>query len=178
MIFQDPYASLNPRTRVGMAIAQGPIANGVPKQKALAHADDLLELVGLANTAGRLPHEFSGGQRQRISIAHALALEPDLIVADEAVSALDVSIQAQILELLEDLKQKLSLSLLFITHCLRAAAQICDHIIVMQHRRIVEQGPARDVFLSPQQAYTRQLLEAIPGRPEAAETAPRQRGSE
>lgn len=171
MIFQDPYASLNPRTRVGMAIAQGPIANGVSKQKALAQANDLLELVGLDNTADRFPHEFSGGQRQRIGIARALALEPELIVADEAVSALDVSIQAQILELLEDLKQKLSLSLLFITHDLRVAAQICDRIIVMQHGRIVEQGAARDVFLAPREAYTRQLLDAIPGRPEATETA-------
>ena len=164
MIFQDPYASLNPRTRVGMAIAQGPIANGVAKVKALAQANDLLDLVGLGGTADRFPHEFSGGQRQRIGIARALALNPDLIVADEAVSALDVSIQAQILELLEDLKQKLSLSLLFITHDLRVAAQICDRIIVMQNGRIVEQGPSRDVFLEPQQAYTRQLLDAIPGR--------------
>ncbi|MFC2992031.1 ABC transporter ATP-binding protein [Halomonas tibetensis] len=164
MIFQDPYASLNPRTRVGMAIAQGPIANGVPKAKALSQADDLLDLVGLGGTADRFPHEFSGGQRQRIGIARALALNPELIVADEAVSALDVSIQAQILELLEDLKQKLSLSLLFITHDLRVAAQICDRIIVMQNGRIVEQGSARDVFLAPQAAYTRQLLDAIPGR--------------
>ncbi|WP_404297143.1 ABC transporter ATP-binding protein [Halomonas sp.] len=164
MIFQDPYASLNPRTRVGMAIAQGPIANGVPKAKALSQADDLLDLVGLGGTADRFPHEFSGGQRQRIGIARALALNPELIVADEAVSALDVSIQAQILELLEDLKQKLSLSLLFITHDLRVAAQICDRIIVMQNGRIVEQGSAREVFLAPQAAYTRQLLDAIPGR--------------
>jgi peptide/nickel transport system ATP-binding protein len=164
MIFQDPYASLNPRHRVGYAIAQGPIANGVPKAKAMAQADDLLELVGLGGTADRFPHEFSGGQRQRIGIARALALNPELIVADEAVSALDVSIQAQVLELLEDLKQKLSLSLLFITHDLRVAAQICDRIIVMQHGRIVEQGPARDVFLAPQEAYTRELLDAIPGR--------------
>ncbi|MFB9147227.1 ABC transporter ATP-binding protein [Halomonas alkalicola] len=171
MIFQDPYASLNPRHRVGYAIAQGPLANGVPRAKAMAQADALLELVGLGGTADRFPHEFSGGQRQRIGIARALALEPELIVADEAVSALDVSIQAQILELLEELKQKLSLSLLFITHDLRVAAQICDRIIVMQHGRIVEQGPARDVFLAPQEAYTRQLLEAIPGRPEALETA-------
>ncbi|AXY43000.1 ABC transporter ATP-binding protein [Halomonas sp. JS92-SW72] len=171
MIFQDPYASLNPRHRVGYAIAQGPLANGVPRAKAMAQADELLELVGLGGTADRFPHEFSGGQRQRIGIARALALEPELIVADEAVSALDVSIQAQILELLEELKQKLSLSLLFITHDLRVAAQICDRIIVMQHGRIVEQGPARDVFLAPQEAYTRQLLEAIPGRPEALETA-------
>ena len=171
MIFQDPYASLNPRHRVGYAIAQGPLANGVPRAQAMAQAAELLDMVGLGGTADRFPHEFSGGQRQRIGIARALALEPELIVADEAVSALDVSIQAQILALLEELKQKLSLSLLFITHDLRVAAQICDRIIVMQHGRIVEQGLARDVFLSPQEAYTRQLLEAIPGRPEARETA-------
>ncbi|GGY06439.1 ABC transporter ATP-binding protein [Litchfieldella qijiaojingensis] len=165
MVFQDPYASLNPRTRVGMAIAQGPMANSVPREQALKQAEDLLELVGLgAKTAERFPHEFSGGQRQRIGIARALALNPELIVADEAVSALDVSIQAQILELLEDLKQKLSLSLLFITHDLRVAAQICDRIIVMQHGRIVEQGTAEEVFLSPREVYTRQLLDAIPGR--------------
>ncbi|MDI5920154.1 ABC transporter ATP-binding protein [Halomonas sp. LR5S13] len=172
MIFQDPYASLNPRTRVGMAIAQGPIANGVNRQQALKEAGDLLDLVGLgAASAERFPHEFSGGQRQRIGIARALALNPELIVADEAVSALDVSIQAQILELLEDLKQKLSLSLLFITHDLRVAAQICDHIIVMQHGRIVEHGTAEAVFLSPQEAYTRELLEAIPGRAQVLATA-------
>ncbi|PRY70672.1 ABC transporter ATP-binding protein [Halomonas ventosae] len=172
MIFQDPYASLNPRTRVGMAIAQGPIANGVDRQQALKEAGDLLDLVGLgAASAERFPHEFSGGQRQRIGIARALALNPELIVADEAVSALDVSIQAQILELLEDLKQKLSLSLLFITHDLRVAAQICDHIIVMQHGRIVEHGTAEAVFLSPQEAYTRELLEAIPGRAQVLATA-------
>ncbi|MDI5936429.1 ABC transporter ATP-binding protein [Halomonas kalidii] len=171
MIFQDPYASLNPRTRVGMAIAQGPIANGVPRQQALKEAGDLLDLVGLgAASAERFPHEFSGGQRQRIGIARALALNPELIVADEAVSALDVSIQAQILELLEDLKQKLSLSLLFITHDLRVAAQICDHIIVMQNGRIVEQGTAEAVFLSPQEVYTRELLEAIPGREQVLAT--------
>ncbi|MFY0988853.1 ABC transporter ATP-binding protein [Halomonas sp. C05BenzN] len=165
MIFQDPYASLNPRIRVGMAIAQGPIANGVPRRQALEEAGDLLDLVGLgAASAERFPHEFSGGQRQRIGIARALALNPELIVADEAVSALDVSIQAQILELLEDLKQKLSLSLLFITHDLRVAAQICDHIIVMQNGRIVEHGTAEAVFLSPREAYTRELLDAIPGR--------------
>ncbi|WP_043531858.1 ABC transporter ATP-binding protein [Litchfieldella xinjiangensis] len=169
MVFQDPYASLNPRTRVGLAIAQGPIANGVPRKEALQQAGDLLDLVGLgAASAERFPHEFSGGQRQRIGIARALALKPELIVADEAVSALDVSIQAQILELLEDLKQKLSLSLLFITHDLRVAAQVCDRIIVMQHGRIVEQGTAQEVFLSPQEAYTRELLDAIPGRAHVA----------
>ncbi|WNL43002.1 ABC transporter ATP-binding protein [Halomonas sp. PAMB 3264] len=165
MIFQDPYASLNPRTKVGMAIAQGPIANGTPKAKALAQAGELLDMVGLgASALDRFPHEFSGGQRQRIGIARALALNPELIVADEAVSALDVSIQAQVLELLEELKQRLSLSLLFITHDLRVAAQICDRIVVMQHGRIVEQGSAEQIFLHPREAYTRSLLEAIPGR--------------
>ncbi|MFQ3787283.1 ABC transporter ATP-binding protein [Halomonas sp. A29] len=172
MIFQDPYASLNPRHRVGYAIAQGPMANGVPRKKAMQQAEELLELVGLGAVAvDRFPHEFSGGQRQRIGIARALALNPELIVADEAVSALDVSIQAQVLELLEDLKQKLSLSLLFITHDLRVAAQICDTIIVMQYGRIVEQGTAQEVFLSPKQPYTRQLLDAIPGREHEAAMA-------
>lgn len=165
MIFQDPYASLNPRTRVGMAIAQGPMANGTPKDVALKQAGELLDLVGLgASAVERYPHEFSGGQRQRIGIARALALNPELIVADEAVSALDVSIQAQVLELLEELKQRLSLSLLFITHDLRVAAQICDRIVVMQHGRIVEQGSAEQIFLQPKEAYTQSLLDAIPGR--------------
>jgi peptide/nickel transport system ATP-binding protein len=171
MIFQDPYASLNPRTKVGMAIAQGPIANGTSKAEALKQAGELLDVVGLgASAVERYPHEFSGGQRQRIGIARALALNPELIVADEAVSALDVSIQAQVLELLEELKQRLSLSLLFITHDLRVAAQICDRIVVMQHGRIVEQGSAEQIFLAPQETYTQDLLKAIPGReaPEAA----------
>jgi len=165
MIFQDPYASLNPRTKVGMAIAQGPIANGTPKSAALKQAGELLDMVGLgASAVERFPHEFSGGQRQRIGIARALALNPELIVADEAVSALDVSIQAQVLELLEELKQRLSLSLLFITHDLRVAAQVCDRIVVMQHGRIVEQGSAEQIFLAPREAYTQDLLRAIPGR--------------
>jgi peptide/nickel transport system ATP-binding protein len=172
MIFQDPYASLNPRHRVGYAIAQGPMANGVPRKKAMQQAEELLDLVGLGAVAvDRYPHEFSGGQRQRIGIARALALNPELIVADEAVSALDVSIQAQVLELLEELKQKLSLSLLFITHDLRVAAQISDSIIVMQNGRIVEQGTAQEVFLKPREAYTRQLLDAIPGREHEAAMA-------
>ncbi|WP_110676049.1 ABC transporter ATP-binding protein [Salinicola sp. RZ23] len=168
MVFQDPYASLNPRIRVGMAIAQGPIANGVPKAEALAQARALLATVGLdGGAAERYPHEFSGGQRQRIGIARALALNPELIVADEAVSALDVSIQAQVLKLLDDLKRELDLSLLFITHDLRVAAQICDRLIVMQKGRIVEHGSAREIFTSPQHPYTRELLEAIPGRRDA-----------
>ncbi|WP_110650057.1 ABC transporter ATP-binding protein [Salinicola peritrichatus] len=165
MVFQDPYASLNPRIRVGMAIAQGPIANGVSKVKALEQARELLATVGLdASAAERYPHEFSGGQRQRIGIARALALDPQLIVADEAVSALDVSIQAQVLALLDRLKREFELSLLFITHDLRVAAQICDRLIVMQKGRIVEHGSATEIFLSPRHAYTRELLAAIPGR--------------
>ena len=172
MVFQDPYASLNPRIRVGMAIAQGPIANGVAKAEAMKQARELLATVGLdASAAERYPHEFSGGQRQRIGIARALALNPELIVADEAVSALDVSIQAQVLKLLDTLKKEFELSLLFITHDLRVAAQICDRLIVMQKGRIVEHGSATEIFLSPQHAYTRELLAAIPGRAHHAEPA-------
>lgn len=165
MIFQDPYASLNPRLVVGRIIADGPIAHGMPKDEALAKAAELLALVGLeASALKRYPHEFSGGQRQRIGIARALALEPRVIIADEAVSALDVSIQAQVLDLLADLKARLNLSLVFITHDLRVAATICDRIIVMQKGRIVEMGDTHDIFTRPKEAYTRLLLEAIPGR--------------
>jgi len=164
MVFQDPFASLNPRRKVGLSIADGPIARGVPRSKALADARALLELVGLdPKSADRLPHEFSGGQRQRIGIARALALEPDVIVADEAVSALDVTVQAQVLELLESLKKRLNLAMLFITHDLHVAAQICDRVAVMRLGEIVEIGPTAEVFSNPRHEYTRQLLSAIPG---------------
>ncbi len=164
MVFQDPYASLNPRQRVIGALTDGPIQKGVPKDKARARARELLEIVGLgADAASRFPHEFSGGQRQRIGIARALAMDPELIIADEAVSALDVSIQAQVLDLLRDLRERFDLSILFITHDLRVAAQLCDRIAVMQTGKLVEIGTVHDIFLRPQQEYTRQLLAAVPG---------------
>jgi peptide/nickel transport system ATP-binding protein len=165
MIFQDPYRSLNPRITSGESIAEGPINYGVPRDKALGRARELLELVGLpADAALRYPHQFSGGQRQRIAIARALALDPAVLVADEAVSALDVSVQAQVLELLDEIQQRLGIALLFITHDLRVAAQICDDVVVMQNGVVVEQGPAAEVLTNPQQPYTRSLLEAAPGR--------------
>ncbi|MEJ0092077.1 MAG: ABC transporter ATP-binding protein [Methylocella sp.] len=165
MIFQDPYRSLNPRVTVGETIAEGPVNFGAPRAEALARARELLELVDLSGDAAtRYPHQFSGGQRQRIAIARALAMDPDILVADEAVSALDVSVQAQVLKLLDDIQSRLGVALLFVTHDLRVAAQICDDVIVMQRGRIIEQGPAGEVLTNPQQTYTRQLIEAAPGR--------------
>jgi peptide/nickel transport system ATP-binding protein len=165
IVFQDPYRSLNPRITVGETIAEGPINYGMPRAQALEKARELLELVDLpADAISRYPHQFSGGQRQRIAIARALALDPDVLVADEAVSALDVSVQAQVLELLEEIQKRLGIALLFITHDLRVAAQICDDVTVMQHGRVVEQGPAAEVLTNPKQAYTRTLLDAAPGR--------------
>ncbi|WP_407187063.1 ABC transporter ATP-binding protein [Bradyrhizobium centrosematis] len=172
MIFQDPFALLNPRRKIGHIIADGPIAAGLDPKTAFDRARDLLKLVGLdAGALERYPHEFSGGQRQRIGIARALALEPEIIVADEAVSALDVSVQAQVLRLLEDLKARLGLSMLFITHDLRVAAQICDRIAVMQRGAIVELKPTAQLFAAPEHAYTRELLAAVPGRRERAPAA-------
>src|SRR5580698_600782 len=165
IVFQDPYRSLNPRITIGETIAEGPINYGASRSRALARARELLELVGLPpDSVTRYPHQFSGGQRQRIAIARALALDPDVMVADEAVSALDVSVQAQVMQLLDQIQARLGIAILFITHDLRVAAQICDDVAVMQHGRIVEQGPAARVLTNPQQAYTRQLLEAAPGR--------------
>jgi peptide/nickel transport system ATP-binding protein len=174
MIFQDPFASLNPRRKVGASISDGPIANGLDPNAARQRARELLALVGLDPGAmERYPHEFSGGQRQRIGIARALALEPEIIVADEAVSALDVSVQAQVLALLEDLKNRLGLSMLFITHDLRVAAKICDRIAVMQGGVIVELQPTAALFRAPRHPYTRELLAAVPGQhsPSQAATA-------
>jgi len=165
MIFQDPFASLNPRHTVGRIITDGPVANGVPLDDARKRARELLQLVGLEPSAfDRYPNQFSGGQRQRIGIARALALEPKLLVADESVSALDVSVQAQVLQLLADLQKKLDIALIFITHDLRVAAQICHHIIVMHRGRVVESGPPAQIFDAPEHDYTRRLIDAIPGK--------------
>lgn len=165
MVFQDPFASLNPRIRVGQIIAQGPILQGVPKEEAHARARELIAIVGLEESAfDRFPHEFSGGQRQRIGIARALALKPDILIADEPVSALDVSIQAQILELLDKIRKQMNLSMVFITHDLRVAAQVCDRVAVMQYGKVVEIGPTEKLFGDPQHDYTKALLAAIPGR--------------
>ncbi|MFM9973167.1 MAG: ABC transporter ATP-binding protein, partial [Beijerinckiaceae bacterium] len=147
MIFQDPYASLNPRQRVGDIIALGPTLNGVSREQAISEARELLRLVGLRPDAvDRYPHEFSGGQRQRIGIARALAVKPKLIIADEPVSALDVSVQKQVLELLNDLRKSFGLSMLFITHDLRVAATVCEEIAIMQRGEIVERGATAEIF--------------------------------
>ncbi|MEM6487488.1 MAG: ABC transporter ATP-binding protein [Pseudomonadota bacterium] len=165
IVFQDPMRSLNPRIEVGESIIEGPTNFGVPREAALERAAELLELVGLPRSAlDRYPHQFSGGQRQRIAIARALALEPEVLVADEAVSALDVSIQAQVLALLADIQDRLGIGMLFITHDLGVAAQVCDEVVVMQSGRVVEYGPAGRVLTEPEAAYTRRLLEAAPGR--------------
>ncbi|HWW47074.1 MAG TPA: ABC transporter ATP-binding protein [Xanthobacteraceae bacterium] len=165
MVFQDPFASLNPRRKAGELIAQGPIVHGTPRAEALAQARELFTLVGLdPASSDRYPHEFSGGQRQRIGLARALALKPKVLVADEPVSALDVSVQAQVLKLLAELRSRLDLSMIFITHDLRVAAQICDLVAVMKDGEVVEAGPVAKVFGDPQHDYTRALLASIPGR--------------
>jgi peptide/nickel transport system ATP-binding protein len=165
IVFQDPYRSLNPRRTVGASIIEGPMNFGLSHNDASTRARDLMGFVGLSPDAlSRYPHQFSGGQRQRIAIARALAMEPEVLIADEAVSALDVSVQKQVLELLDQVKRKFDLAVLFITHDLRVAAQICDRIAVMQKGVVVEEGATRDVYLKPAHAYTRALFAAAPGR--------------
>lgn len=165
MVFQDPFGSLDPHHSVGNLIAEGPLIHGSTRNAAWKRTIELLELVGLdAKVATRFPHEFSGGQRQRIGLARALALDPDILIADEPVSALDVSVQAAVLCLLADIRERLGLSVLFITHDLRVAGQVCDSIAVMRHGEIVEFGLTEAVFNAPQHPYTRELFAAVPGR--------------
>ena len=165
IIFQDPYRSLNPRRTVGQSIVEGPMNYGESQQDAMQHARELMELVQLdPDGLDRYPHQFSGGQRQRVCIARALAMRPDLLVADEAVSALDVSVQAQVLNLLEQIRDQMQLAMLFITHDLRVAAQVCDVVAVMSQGKVVEYGPAAELFRNPQHDYTKALFDAAPGR--------------
>jgi oligopeptide transport system ATP-binding protein len=164
MIFQDPYASLNPRRRVGEIVGDPIQLNGLASGKALrSQVQDLLERVGLnAEHFNRYPHEFSGGQRQRIGIARALALRPKLIIADEPVSALDVSIQAQIINLLEDLQSEFNLTYIFVAHDLGVVRHVSDRIAVMYLGKIAEIGAAEDVYANPVHPYTLALLSAVP----------------
>jgi len=174
MIFQDPYASLNPRMLVGDIIAEPMLVNGVPASERQIRVLELLDLVGLpAEARMRFPFAFSGGQRQRIGIARALALNPSLIVADEPVSALDVSVQAQIVNLLLDLQDRLRLSMLFVAHDLGVVRHVSDRVAVMYVGRVVEVAPTNDLFGQPRHPYTAALLAAVPKPdPDLREVAP------
>ena len=164
MIFQDPYASLNPRKRVGFIIGEPLVVHGLGSDAEIKRrVQELLEVVGLnPEHYNRFPHEFSGGQRQRIGIARALAINPKLIICDEPVSALDVSIQAQILNLLKDLQQEFGLTYLFIAHDLAVVRAMSDRIAVMNRGKLIEIGPAEEVYGEPKEAYTQALLSAVP----------------
>jgi oligopeptide/dipeptide ABC transporter ATP-binding protein len=163
-VFQDPFASLDPRMRIADTITEGPLAHGLIKRAdAYAFARRWLETVGLdPDFAGRYPHQFSGGQRQRVAIARALAMKPDVLVCDEPVASLDVSIQAQIINLFLRLRRELQLTMLFISHDIAIVRHLCDRVAVMYLGRIVEIGPTADVLGAPRHPYTRALLDAVP----------------
>ncbi|MEM9852466.1 MAG: ATP-binding cassette domain-containing protein, partial [Pseudomonadota bacterium] len=164
-IFQDPFGSLNPSQTVEYMVTRGLQLQGVSARDSRARAVQLLEQVGLGEPAmKRKPRNFSGGQRQRIGIARALSMEPDVVIADESVSALDLSVQKQVLRLMNDLQSTYKMAIIFITHDLRVAAQISDYITVMEKGVMVEFGPADEVFNNPKHDYTKRLLEAAPGR--------------
>ena len=165
IVFQDPYGSLNPRRTIGDQLVEGPVNFGENRAHAMERAKKLMEIVRLEQDAlYRYPSQFSGGQRQRICIARALMVEPEVLIADEAVSALDVSVQKEVLKLLNEIRDKMGLTVLFITHDLRVAAQICDNLVVMQNGEIVERGNVDEVFGHPKHDYTKKLLSAQPGQ--------------
>lgn len=164
IVFQDPHSSLDPRMRVRDSLAEGLVNLGIPRQERERRVARLLDLVGMsASAASRYPHEFSTGQRQRIVIARALTMEPDFLVLDEPVSNLDVSIQAQVINLLMDIKRELGLTYLFISHDINLVAYMCDNIAVMYRGRIVEQAPTAQLLASPRSDYSAALLAATPG---------------
>jgi oligopeptide/dipeptide ABC transporter ATP-binding protein len=164
MVFQDPFSSLNPRLSIGSAIAEPLIVHGLARGPALRErVGECLKMVGLdASVAARRPHEFSGGQRQRICIARAIACQPDFIVADEALSALDTSLQGQIIDLFQDLKERFALTYLFISHDLSVVRQISDRVAVMYLGQVVELAPTAELYSSPRHPYTQALLAAVP----------------
>jgi peptide/nickel transport system ATP-binding protein/oligopeptide transport system ATP-binding protein len=167
MVFQDPFASLNPRMQIGEIVGEGLLIHHpqITKQQRQDQVVKMLERVGLtADDTKKYPHQFSGGQRQRVGIARALILSPKVVICDEPVSALDVSVQAQILLLLKALQKEMGLSYIFISHDLRVVRHIADDIVVMQKGKVIEHGEVESIYNAPQQLYTQQLLNAIPGR--------------
>ncbi|MEC7670406.1 MAG: ABC transporter ATP-binding protein, partial [Pseudomonadota bacterium] len=172
MIFQDPLSHLNPVYTVGFQIAEIMTAHGTPKEEARARALELMERVGIPNAADKIdsyPHEFSGGQRQRLMIAMALGMKPDILIADEPTTALDVTVQAQILDLLEELQAETQMGLLLITHDLGVVAEVADRVVVMNTGEIVETGTAMQVYHNPTHPYTTQQIGAVPGTGELPE---------